>query len=42
MIKFVVALGFFAVFGFVAVCLIMLLVNYFNQKKNKDKETNEN
>ena len=46
MIKLALAVGFLAVFGFVAYAFVLLLTKNFNivdkKKKNKDSQLNEN
>jgi hypothetical protein len=40
MIRLALAVGFLAVFGFVAYAVVLLLTNYFSNKNNSDKNQN--
>lgn len=40
MIRLALAVGFLAVFGIVAYVIVLLLTNYFSNKKNSNKNQN--
>lgn len=40
MIRLALAIGFLSVFGIVAYAVVLLLTNYFSDKKNQNKTNN--